>query len=282
MPPALRPADKNDYKNLFSLINSLAHLHRHLDWRDPLEWMERKPFWVLEENNQIIATLACAPEPEEVAWVRLFAATMHSSPDYAWRKLIEPVLDDLRALPYHPALVSLAMHDWYEEMLLRNGFIHHQDIVVFLYDDAPPPAPALDSAYYIRTLAPGELEAVAVIDHMAFEPIWRLSLDDLRHAVTKSAYCTVVECAGQIVAYQMSSRSSVYAHLARLAVRPDLQGQRLGFALVQDLLTHFIGQHGQWGVTLNTQNNNQSSLNLYHKIGFRETGERFPVFLYPY
>jgi ribosomal protein S18 acetylase RimI-like enzyme len=89
-----------------------------------------------------------------------------------------------------------------------------------------------------------------------------------------------MELDGKIVAYQMSSSTGFYAHLARLAVRPDIQRRRIGFRLVQNLLDHFLLQHNCWGVTLNTQHDNTSSLALYRHIGFRETGERFPVYLY--
>jgi ribosomal protein S18 acetylase RimI-like enzyme len=90
----------------------------------------------------------------------------------------------------------------------------------------------------------------------------------------------VIEHNGKIIAYQMSSTSGMYAHLARLAVHPDMQHQRLGYALVQQLLDQFINQQNVWGVTLNTQSTNASSIRLYQKVGFRETGERFPVYIY--
>jgi ribosomal protein S18 acetylase RimI-like enzyme len=129
--------------------------------------------------------------------------------------------------------------------------------------------------------AEADLPAVEKIDRLAFEPIWRLSKDDLRYAAAKSSYCTVAERDGEIMGYTMSSSSGIYAHLARLAVHPHVQRQRLGFALVQNLLDHFINELNYWGVTLNTQSDNTSSLALYHKIGFTETGERFPVYIFP-
>jgi ribosomal-protein-alanine N-acetyltransferase len=125
-----------------------------------------------------------------------------------------------------------------------------------------------------------DMHDVAKLDNLAFEPIWQLSTDDLLFAAKKSSFCTVVEHNGKIIAYQMSSTSGMYAHLARLAVHPDLQHRGIGFALVQNLLDQFINQQNIWGVTLNTQNNNSSSIKLYQKVGFRETGERFPVYIY--
>lgn len=277
MKSVLRPARKDDEHRLHQLSSGLNLIHRHLDWRDPLEWLGRDPFWILEEDGNFQAALACPPEPSWVAWVRYFAVAMHASPDRAWNKLFERCLDELHRLEALPTIASLALRDWYEELLRRNGFHHHQDIVVFIFDEQPPKPVPLLPGYRLRQLHPRDLPAVTAIDHLAFEPIWRLSLEDLHFAAKKSSYSTVVEQEGEIVGYQMSSSTGTYAHLARLAVHPDLQRRLIGFAMVQNLLDHFVSQTGCWGVTLNTQHNNAASIALYHKIGFRETGERFPV-----
>jgi ribosomal protein S18 acetylase RimI-like enzyme len=276
----LRPAQKSDYQRLHQFSSALTYLHRHLDWRDALEWLGRAPFWLLEEDGDVQAALACPPEPAWVAWVRLFAVDAHTSPDRAWKKLFERCLDDLRRLDPMPVITSLAMRDWYEDLLRRNGFEHHQDIVVFLFDEQPPGPIRMAPGCRLREMLPGDLPGVTAIDHLAFEPIWRLSADDLAFAVKKSSYCTVVEQEGEIIGYQMSSSSGIYAHLARLAVHPGLQRRRIGFVMVQDLLDHFLNRSNFWGVTLNTQHNNSASIALYQRIGFRETGERFPVFTF--
>lgn len=282
MPPTVRPAERTDYTALFNFTNSLSNIHRHLDWRDVLEWLGRQPFWICEEDRRVIGTLAFPPEPVDVAWVRLFGASIHAPLDRTWKQLFEPALANLSVCRPRPTLVTLALRDWYEDLLKRNGFVHHQDIVVFMYDEPPPEKPKIDPRITLREMNDDDLEKVHVIDNLAFEPIWRLSMDDLYYASAKSSYCTVAEMDGEVIGYTMSSSSGVYAHLARLAVHPGLQRQRLGFALVQDLLEHFIHRHNYWGVTLNTQSSNSSSLALYHKIGFRETGERFPVFVHPW
>lgn len=282
MPQTLRPAEQTDYTALFNFSNSLSNIHRHLDWRDVLEWLGHQPFLICEEDQRIIAALACPPEPEEVAWVRMFGASIHAPLDRTWQQLFDSALENLRNCSPKPAIASLALREWYEDLLRRNGFTHHQDIVVFLFDTQPPNPPQIDPRIILREMGEDELEKVKIVDNLAFEPIWRLSMEDLQFASAKSSYCTVAELDGKIIGYTMSSSSGVYAHLARLAVHPGLQRQRLGFALVQDLLDHFINKLGYWGVTLNTQNSNSASLALYRKIGFRETGERFPVFVYPY
>ncbi|MDP3184422.1 MAG: GNAT family N-acetyltransferase, partial [Anaerolineales bacterium] len=65
--------------------------------------------------------------------------------------------------------------------------------------------------------------------------------------------------------------------LARLAVRQEAQGYGVGRALVSDLL-QTLARRGAWRLTVNTQEDNASSLSLYKKLGFIETGDRYPVF----
>jgi ribosomal protein S18 acetylase RimI-like enzyme len=58
-----------------------------------------------------------------------------------------------------------------------------------------------------------------------------------------------------------------------------LQKKGIATYILCDLIAYFA-QLGIERITLNTQNNNQASLALYQKTGFRMTGEKFPVFLF--
>jgi ribosomal protein S18 acetylase RimI-like enzyme len=87
----------------------------------------------------------------------------------------------------------------------------------------------------------------------------------------------VAEADGQIIGYQLSTRNPLGAHLARLAVRPESQGRGVGRALVADLIQQ-AERRSMYHLTVNTQNDNLSSLALYKKIGFRETGDCYPVY----
>jgi ribosomal protein S18 acetylase RimI-like enzyme len=68
-------------------------------------------------------------------------------------------------------------------------------------------------------------------------------------------------------------------HVARLAVDPPYQGHGVGHNLLQDALTHFV-RRGAYGVTVNTQDDNQASINLYQRMGFTRSGEEYPVYQY--
>jgi [ribosomal protein S18]-alanine N-acetyltransferase len=278
---ALRMANHADRPVLNRFLASPAYTHRHLDWREPLEWLDREPFWILERNQEIEAVLANIPDPADVAWVRLFAVASRTSPSWTWSILFERTLGWFSEQNHRPTIVSLGMQDWFSDLLVLNHFNHYQDIIVLSFEGKPPDPLPPDPDLLLRPMLKEDLPAVTIIDNLAFEAIWRLSLEDLTLAYDKSSYKTVLESNGEIVGYQMSAFSGFNAHLARLAVHPVIQHRRIGFRILQDVLSHFMIRHGSWNVTLNTQDSNQASLNLYQKAGFRFTGDRFPVFVYP-
>jgi ribosomal protein S18 acetylase RimI-like enzyme len=277
---SLRKAEIKDRALLTRFLNSPAYSHRHLDWRDPLDWLGNQPFWILEKNYEVEAVFACPPDPIDVAWVRIFAVASRASPSWSWNILFERALNDLLERNPRPTLVSLSLQDWFGDLLVVNHFHHHQDIIVLSFEGAIPPVLPSEPGMVVRPMQSEDISEVTVIDNLAFEPIWRLSQDDLQRAFQRSSYKTVIELDGKVIGYQMSALNGFNAHLARLAVHPGIQRRRMGYRLVQNMLQHFITGHGTWGVTLNTQDNNSASLSLYKYIGFHLTGERFPVYVY--
>ncbi|HJS20432.1 MAG TPA: hypothetical protein VJ785_16910, partial [Anaerolineales bacterium] len=85
--PLVRTADLNDHQQLSNLIFFETRLHRHLDWRSPLEWLGAPFYWALEEHGHISAALACPIEVDTIAWVRLFVYTGRWLPQDAWALL---------------------------------------------------------------------------------------------------------------------------------------------------------------------------------------------------
>jgi ribosomal-protein-alanine N-acetyltransferase len=279
---SLRKAGHEDREVLRRFIQSPAYTHHHLDWRDSLDWLGHQPYWFLEKAGAIEAVLACLAEPDDVAWVRLFAASTHISPAWAWNILFERIYLELADLSPKPIIATLGLQDWFIDLIATNGFKKFQDIIVLSYDADSPPSPPIDKSITLRPMLRKDIPDVTRIDNLAFEPIWRLSIDDLTRAYDRSSYKTVIELDGTLVGYQMSSLNGFSAHLARLAIDPHWQRRRLGYRLLQNVLHYFINEHNAWAVTLNTQNNNHASLALYQQVGFRLTGESFPVYIYPY
>lgn len=280
---APRPASSTDRQAVASLIHFDARVHRHLDWREPLDWLGEQPFLLLENaQNRLLAALAAPPSPPEVAWVRLFAVHSQTEPQHAWHALWQQALQNLRTSSPAQVVAAIPMLYWFRELLKKEHFEHTHDVVMLHCEPAlTAQPPTLPADIVLRPLNFDDLPHVVIIDQQAFPRLWRASFDDLTRAYQQAAVATVVtDLAGNLLGYQISTAHLMGAHLARLAVLPTMQGCGIGRALVQDLLMRFR-ERGTTSVTVNTQHNNVASLRLYQNLGFTLTGERFPVYEYP-
>lgn len=260
------------------LLNSALFIHRHLDWRLPLEWLDIPPFWVIEDGNRLRSLLAIPADPPDVAWVRLFAASVNPDPLLSWRSLFDHCLAELPRAN-QTTIAALGLSEWFTELLPRVGFSHHQNIIVLVWDGFLPKFRPLPSEIHIHRMSRQDLPRVQQIDALSFEPIWRNSIIEVERSFEQAGYATVAEMDGEVIGYQISTITSKHLHLARLAVHPDLQRLSIGYGIVYDLLL-FSQQEKITSVTVNTQDSNLASQNLYRKCQFKKTGDLFPVFIY--
>lgn len=277
----IRAATPRDQIALSNLINFEYFVHRHLDWRTPIDWLGEKYFWFLESEDRILAALALPPDPENICWVRLFAVSSNLNQSDVWKMLFSQALSEMRNQP-QMQLAAVALQGWFSRILKSHGFVHHQDIVVLAWEEKPFAKRTLPPGLQIRVMQTVDLPEVLDLDKTSFAPLWGLSLEGIKRAYQQSSYATVVVAPDthKLIGYQISTATDYSAHLARLGVDPAMQKQGIGYCLVTDLLEHFQQKH-TYNVTVNTQNDNLASLALYKKLGFFYTGEQLPVFVYP-
>jgi ribosomal protein S18 acetylase RimI-like enzyme len=273
----VRPAVHADQRQITQLIHFEPRQHRHLDWRNPLEWIGCAPYLVLESDGRVIAALGCPPDPPQVAWIRLFVCSGAFPLEEAWRALWEAAREGLASQGRFQA-AAILMQDWFRGLLQASGFQSHQEVVMLQRERSDLPARAVPEGITIRPLMHYDLPSVAETDLSAFVPLWQNSLDSIGRAFPQTAWATVAEFGQRILGYQLSTRNPIGGHLARLAVRPEAQHRGVGYALVADLIQRMAAQ-GLTHLTVNTQNDNTASLSLYRKLDFRETGDRYPVFV---
>lgn len=269
-----RSATEEDRSHLANLLHFESHVHRHLDWRRPLDWLGSPPFLVLENAGRINATLACPQDLPGVAWVRLFATVTRQDPQEAWDALWPQAEAQLEQLGAREA-AAIPLQEWFRKLVASSHFAHSHNVVVLEWQ--PVALDRKESDLRVRPMTLQDLPAVHAVDEASFAPLWQNSIPALEQAYSQSGLASVIEVDKQIVAYQISTISSQGVHLARLATHPSMQGKGLAIKLVRDLQTFALEKHGQ-KVTVNTQDNNQPSLSLYKKLGFKLTNERFPVF----
>jgi ribosomal protein S18 acetylase RimI-like enzyme len=272
----VRPAEERDRSLLANMLHFESQVHRHLDWRPPLDWLGFTPYLVAEREERILAALACPPDPPGVAWIRLFAVTGREPVGRAWRRLWPQAREGLADLPANHA-AAIPLQDWFRALLKEEGFRHAHSVVALVWDNSQNDLPAARADCRIRPMEAEDLAAVQELDAEAFGELWRNSLDSLQLAFQQAAVATVAEDASGLAGYQISTHSPFGAHLARLAVHPRAQRRGIGYGLVRDLLGHYQDPP-LTRITVNTQDYNIVSLALYEKAGFRRTREEYAVY----
>jgi ribosomal protein S18 acetylase RimI-like enzyme len=276
----VRPADLRDQQQLSNLIFFESRLHRHLDWRSPLEWLGAPFYWALDEGGQITAALACPMEIVGIAWVRLFVYTGGLSAENAWNMLWSTARQEV-AQAGGAKVAAIAIQPWFQDIVAASGFENRQQIVMLEWHGfaSQPSAAREANGIRIRKMTEADLPEVEKTDAASFDPLWQNPLGTLRRAFAQALYVTVAENEWGIIGYQLSTGGGQRAHLARLAVHPAVQGKGAGRALLSDLFT-YLTHTGISRLSVNTQSDNQVSLSLYQRMGFVRTGEEFPVYTF--
>jgi len=273
----LRGISSSDRNLIGSFLTQAERKHFHLDWFSVYDILDEQPFLLLSSRTGPQAVIACPPDPPQVAWIRLFAVRDERHAAEMWGELWTQARKSAIELGADCA-TALSTHDWFDQLLLGTKFDLANEVLFMEWAD-PDPAVDLHRANElgIRTMRTDDLAQVAAVDRAAFDPVWSLSLRSLTAAHALASLATVLEVEGQLIAYQISTASALGAHLARLAVLPDRQGLGYGRALVQHVL-RVHSRRGQVRVSVNTQADNLHSQRLYHSLGFKETGQRYPLY----
>lgn len=274
----IRPATPKDHQDIANLMFFERHVHRHLDWRHPTDWLGAPLYWVLERNSRIMAVLACPQDQQAITWIRLFVHVGQISEQESWEILWEHAKEKISQ---HGTVqvAAISLQNWMKALLQEKGFQNYEQIVMMTWADKDTKSWNLPENIHIRKMEEADLPDVALVDEAAFSPLWQNSLSMLKQAFPQAVVATVAESEDGILGYQFSTASPFGAHLARLATHPNAQRQGIASALIGDL-TEKIKKQKINQLSVNTQSNNTRSLALYRKCGFTETGEEYPLYTY--
>ena len=273
----VRPANIADHQKLSNLIFFESRLHRHLDWRSPLDWLGAPFYWALDDGRQITAAFACPMEAAGIAWVRLFVHAGSWSAENAWNALWYAARAEI-AQAGGARVAVIAMQPWFQQILVASHFKNIQQIVMLEWQYQPW-AGSEAQGIHVRKMLETDIPDVEKTDITSFDPLWQNSLETLHRAYAQSLIATVAENDTGIIGYQLSTGGGHRAHLARLAVNSSMQGRGVGRALLGDLFSKLV-HNGIYHLSVNTQSDNAVSLSLYQKMGFIRTGEQYPVYVF--
>jgi ribosomal protein S18 acetylase RimI-like enzyme len=129
--------------------------------------------------------------------------------------------------------------------------------------------PAVEAPVAIRRPRRGDRDDALTVDHLAFEPFWRLDRQGLADALaaTTAVRFRVARQAEGVVGYAVTGRSEHRGYVQRLAVDPSVQGRGVGAGLLVEGL-RWLRRWGARDAVVNTQEGNERSLRLYQRTGF--------------
>ena len=142
--------------------------------------------------------------------------------------------------------------------------------------------PAVDVAGVgLRRARTADRAEVLAVDHVAFQPFWRLDDSGLDEAINATPHARFrvahdVERGHEVVGYAITGRAGRRGYVQRIAVDPAHQGSGIGRLLLLDGLRWLR----RWRVEramVNTQLDNSRALGLYEATGFRRERTRLSV-----
>jgi ribosomal protein S18 acetylase RimI-like enzyme len=272
----LTPLERRHYRAIDDLLFHSYQVHTHMDWYEPVEWLETHhvPVRLAWQGDRLAGVLAVSEPLNGASWLRVVAMHDHAPSHAVLAALWRDIQPDLRALNVQS--VSLLMtRNWIKPHLRELDFEFIEDVITLqrtgrFLSDTP------DHTLRVRSIRPNDLVRLSEIDQAAFRPPWQMTYEEIRQAEQIAEISTVVELDQQPVAFQISTLYNDGAHLARLAVDPQHQGQGIGSALLYDLLSRFAQRHVN-SITVNTQASNLRSQRLYRGFGFVRNGYDLPV-----
>lgn len=248
--------------------------YSHPDWLSPQERLSGPFTYILEESDEILAMLCTAREDSVAGWVRFFTCLHDGNHKDYFDQLINASTTEHRSQGTQ-ALFSTATAEWYTHLLQGAGFKFDTQVITLAKPVDHNATP--DLSLTIRAMELADLESVLTMDRLAFSPEWRLDQASLEHAFSHSAIASVGLDSNQIIAYSATNAIFGSGHLNRLAVHPTQWGRGLGEQVLEDL-NERCNELGITHLTVNTQANNQRSIALYQRAGFRQTGEAMPIY----
>jgi ribosomal protein S18 acetylase RimI-like enzyme len=272
----ITPYTRHHRSDLLRFLQHEDRLHIHLDWHSVDEWIAGSDacIYLAQRDRKLIGVIGASAPLHGASWLRLVALNDDVDGDELMAALWSPLRDRLIEMGVEE-VAALILYPWLLPYLQPLGFTYREEIVTLRREGALAPPP-LRTDVRVWRAEWRETGLITDIDHAAFEPIWQLDEGTLRQAARMAGSFTVAELGGRNVGYQLSTMYNDGAHLARLAILPDVQGSGIGGVLLGEMIDYFA-RRAILNVTVNTQKSNEQSQRLYLRYGFEFTGLDMPV-----
>jgi [ribosomal protein S18]-alanine N-acetyltransferase len=279
-PVQLGPISQYGDAEFARLVNQRRIFNR-LDWWSLYEWQASDAFCAIASGEAVDAALLVVPvaltdretlqsAQSSCAWLRWCAVRDGLSAAATLRPLFQYCEAQLCQVGIAESFCIVEPTHWFYTYVRDLGYAHNDDVVTMIcrhpFRQIMPALAAEE--IIIRQAREADLDEIRAVDVSAFVEQWQYPLFVLQRALISSAYFSIALRHRQIIGYLFATCNEEDAHITRLAVRADYQGQGVGAELLCNGLQHLEHDIRAHVVTLNTQQSNLVSQRLYRHFGF--------------
>jgi [ribosomal protein S18]-alanine N-acetyltransferase len=272
--PTVRRAGPDDAMAIHDLLFEAEKLILHMSRDDVSRMLKRQNVYLLKAESQLAGVCGLAIGPETVAQIRVFAL----QENWATREVLPLLLPEASRDLSGQGVTTVAfigLEQWLLDGLATQGFRRVNTIITLQKADFEVPDRG-NPRVAVRPARAGDFPAVLAIDEASFVPLWRSTDETLDEYLSQSPNFCVAELGGTVVGYACLSIVGRHGHVTRLVVHPSYQGQRIAVRLLTVAIDYFRKRR-MFGITLNTQRDNQRARRLYEWYGFRALGREAQV-----
>lgn len=133
---------------------------------------------------------------------------------------------------------------------------------------------AMAAGVRLRCAIASDLAGLTALDKECFDEFWRQGEPELGDDLSNSRVVVAEDEEGHVVGYSTAIRRGSSVTLGRLAVAPSVRRRGVGRALVGDV-DRWAHAQGALGLSLCTQEGNETARALYESSGFDEAPGRY-------
>jgi ribosomal-protein-alanine N-acetyltransferase len=263
----VRPVRDDDWLAVERLLHYADRHYLALEWWTVQEWLGSPTLLLATDHREramglMLAVIGDGP----VAWLRAIAVASEGCLKPLLEASVQAVLTQGGT-----GVAFLGDENWVLPTLEQIGFRQVNRVItlccrgIWPMHHGPP-------GLQVRTATIADIDDILAVDHAAFAPMWWYSREILRRALNLALCFNVSYLDDDCVGYQFSTLRNGRGHIVRLATHPRWQSQGVGGRLVSEALTA-LDQAGAERITVNTQEDNLASLQLYRHFNFDRVGK---------
>jgi GNAT superfamily N-acetyltransferase len=267
----IRTARNDDWLEIERLLDSAPRNYLALEWWTLQEWLGSPTFLLISDRNKRSAGLMLTVAGNSpIAWLRAISVDS----DAYLLPLLQASSEAVQTLG-GVGLAYLGDQGWIQSKLRQADFKRVNRVVTLRHigswrmHEGP-------SGLQVREVTPADIDLILAADHAAFSPMWWYSHKILSRAVSLASSFDIALLDDECVGYQLCTLRNARGHIVRLAVHPNWQRLGIGARLLSEAIRS-LHEAGAQRVTVNTQEDNYASLELYRRFAFEPVGKPWGV-----